>query len=75
MRACVYNLLVNRVPGIRDRYQKRRNQKGTSRLTALLFLLWLNVQYYLLFRRELAFPERYPVYEERRLPEGESESS
>lgn len=54
MRARIYQLLVNRVPGIRERYLRMRQKKG--RLPALLYLLWLQVQYVLLFRRNLADP-------------------
>ena len=51
MKAWIYHLLVNRVPGIRDRYLHQR-QNTTARWKVLFYLLWLNVQYYLLFRRK-----------------------
>ena len=74
MKAWIYHLLVNRVPGIRDRYLHQR-QNTTARWKVLFYLLWLNVQYYLLFRRSLGRPERFPFYEEKRLYSGGSESS
>ncbi|HIT53936.1 MAG TPA: hypothetical protein IAD07_08375, partial [Candidatus Fimivicinus intestinavium] len=51
MRNKLYQLLVNRVPGIRARFLQMRQRRG--RLIALLYLGLLNVQYYLLFRRSL----------------------
>lgn len=64
MKERVYRLLVSRVPGIRDRYLQFRRQKKGSRRQALFYLLWLNVQYYLFFRRSLLQPQRYPYYEQ-----------
>ena len=52
MKDQIYRVLVNRVPGIRERYRKRQKQ-GKNRWLNLMNLLWLNVQYYLLFRRSL----------------------
>ena len=64
--ASSYQIFVNRVPGIRQRYlQKRQGKKGLGHLGALVFLLWLNVQYYLLFRRRLGEPS-HSCYERRR---------
>ena len=65
MKERIYRALVSRVPGIRDRYQQKRKEAG--RLASLVYLLWLNIQYYLFFRRGLEQPARYPVYEEKRL--------
>lgn len=58
MKERVYRLLVTRVPGIRDRFLLYRQQKSPPRTKALLYLLWLNLQYYLLFRRSLGHPLR-----------------
>lgn len=74
MKERLYRLLVDRVPGIRDRYLRQRRRNG-SRLQAALYLLWLNIQYYLLFRRGLRRPVRPAMYEEKRLYSGDSESS
>ncbi|MBC8544961.1 hypothetical protein [Bianquea renquensis] len=76
MRDRLYQMLVNRVPGIRDRYLEKRKQKnGMHRAEALLYLLWLNIQYYLLFRRSLGRWSPYPFYEEKTLYAAGSESS
>lgn len=73
MKERIYRLLIGRVPGIRDRFWKKRQQSG-GRAAALLYAIWLNVQYYLLFRRSLGEPARI-LYEDRRLYSGGSESS
>ncbi len=75
MKERVYRLLVTRVPGIRDRFLLYRQQKSPPRTKALLYLLWLNLQYYLLFRRSLGHPLRFPYYEVKTLYSDASESS
>ena len=74
MRHRIYQQLVNRVPGIRDRYLQKRARTG-SRPAALLYLVWLNIQYYVLFRRSLNQPLDFPYYEEKKLYSAGSESS
>lgn len=74
MKDRIYGILVNRVPGIRDRYCRMRREKGGSRWTALLYAIWLNLQYYVFFRRGLARPERGPVYEQKKLPQAPESS-
>ena len=74
MKQWIYRVLVNRVPGIRDRYLHFRQQHG-KRWAALLYLLWLNIQYYLFFCRSLGKPQRFPMYEEKNLYSEGSESS
>lgn len=74
MKQQLYSLLVNRVPGIRDRFLQKRRQ-GAGRVFALVYLIWLNVQYHLLRRRSLGRPARFPYYEEKALYTGGSESS
>lgn len=74
MREWLYRLLVDRVPGIRDRYLRLRRRHG-GRVRAALCLLWWNAQYYLLFRRSLRQPVRTVVWEEKTLYSGGSESS
>lgn len=74
MRERLYRLLVGRIPGIRDRYIRvRKEYKG--RLQAFLYLLWLNIQYYLFFRRSLKTPVGCAVYEEIPLFQHAPESS
>lgn len=76
MKDRIYGLLVNRVPGIRERYLNKRSQNhGINRYTALFYLLWLNIQYYLLFRRSIGQSQRCPFYEEKILYSESSESS
>ena len=43
MRERLYRVLVNRVPGIRDRYLRGR-ARGKKRGLALVYLQWLNLQ-------------------------------
>lgn len=74
MKQRIYQLLVNRIPGIRDRYLNFRQQKE-NRWTAFLYLLWLNIRYYFFFCRSLEQPQRFPVYEEKILYSAKSESS
>ncbi len=73
----IYNLLVNRVPGIHEKYMKQRNAaKGPSgRIYAWLYLLSLNVSYYVFRNRKLEQVEKYPFYEEKILLDTESESA
>lgn len=73
MRNKLYQLLVNRVPGIRERFLQMRQRRG--RLIALLYLGLLNVQYYLLFRRSLTFPPSPVAGAVRELYSAGSESS
>ncbi len=44
MKQRLYRFLVNRHPGIRDRYEAKRRE-GSTRWQSLLYLLWLNFQY------------------------------
>ncbi len=73
MKQRIYRALVDRTPGIRDRYLSLRRRR--KRLTALAYLLWLNIRYSLFLDRRLEEPERFPAYEEKRLREEGSESS
>ncbi|HIW73097.1 MAG TPA: hypothetical protein H9684_02125 [Firmicutes bacterium] len=76
MKERLRRLLVDRVPGIRDRYEaRRRADPAMGRPAAALVLLWLNIQYYLLFRRGLGRPLHPPMYEETPLYADGSESS
>ena len=72
----LYELLVNRVPGIRDRYNNKREKLGSKgRICAWIYLVALNFSYYALGNRKLNMHEKYPYYEEKKLPVQESESS
>lgn len=71
-----YQLLVNQVPGIRERYQKKRNiVSGIRRIEAWGYLLGLNISYHVFRNRKLEHPEKYPYYEEKLLYAEGSESS
>lgn len=73
----MYIILVNRIPGIRDRYKKKRSHsRGTvGRIGAWIYLLWLNIEYYVFRNRKLQAAVRYPYYEEKSLYAKGSESS
>ena len=72
----VYGSLVNKVPGIQDRYRRKRNHvSGGGRLSAWVSLLYWNAAYYIFHDRRLAQPEKYPYYEEKLLYVKGSESS
>lgn len=72
----IYNILVNRVPGIQERYRKKRNcAKGIQRGGVWLYLLGLNISYYVFRNRKLEQQEKYPYYEEKLLYSKGSESS
>ena len=58
MRMRIYNFLVNRHSGIRSRYHKIHDHRGTGgRLVSYAYLLLFNVCYYCLFCRFLAREE------------------
>lgn len=60
MKDKIYEFLVNRLPGIRERYLKYREEEKPSRWRALFRLLQLNFQYYVLFCRKMGKPELFP---------------
>lgn len=72
----VYAVLVNRVPGIKERYKKKRNQvRGIGRGFVWIYLVWLNIRYYVFRDHRLEHIEKYPYYEEKTLYSEDSESS
>ncbi len=72
----LYVRLVNRVPGIRDRYRKKRMQaKGAGRGAVWFYLIGLNISYYVFHNKKLATLEKYPYYESKSLPVSGSESA
>lgn len=76
LRNRVYQLLVNRIPGIRVRYlELRRKSRGAmGKLWCLAALAWWNISYYLLGRRELICPVSSGFYERKRQESEESEN-
>lgn len=72
----IYNVLVNRVPGIQERYRKKRSHaKGIGRGGAWLYLFGLNISYYVFRNKKLLQLTKYPYYEEKLLYTKGSESS
>lgn len=70
MRLHIYNFLVNRHSGIRDRYHRVHDHGGTGRrLVSYLYLFFLNFCYYCLFCRFLAKEKKMELFEEKKLPE------
>ncbi len=54
MKERLYDILVNRIPGIRSLYlEKRKGKRGMERAGVLFYLFWLNIRYYVLFHRDL----------------------
>lgn len=73
---CLYNVLVNRVPGIREKYKKwRMRRTGAGRFVVWLYLLYLNIAYHIFRIRKIGELEKYPYYEEKQLYAKGSESS
>lgn len=72
----VYGLLVNKVPGIREKYRQKRNcAKGLGRGGVWVYLIWLNMRYYVFRDKKLEHVEKYPYYEDKMLYSRNSESS
>lgn len=72
----IYSVLVNRIPGIRDRYKQKREQvHGFSRIFIWTYLLYLNIAYYIFQNKEIGRIEKYPYYEAKQLYMENSESS
>ena len=75
LRAKIYHFLVNRKPGIRQRYHRFHDgTAGMKKAVSWFYLLWLNFCYYVLFCRFLGEQTEIPVYEEKKPPCAESES-
>ena len=75
MRLRIYGFLVNRHPGISERYHKFHD--GSSSLKSFIswvYLLWLNFAYYCLFCRFLGKKKGIELYESQKLIYGKSES-
>lgn len=75
LRAKIYHFLVNRKPGIRQRYHRFHDgTTGMKKVVSWFYLLGLNFCYYVLFCRFLGEQTEIPVYEEKKPPCTESES-
>ena len=70
MRMRLYNFLVNRQSGIRDRYHQMHDQsEGAKKIISYLYLLYLNICYYFLHQKKLGIKSEEKFYEEKDLPE------
>lgn len=74
MRLELYNALVNKVPGIREKYQTiRKRTSGMGRVKCWLSLIWWNISYHIL-RRQGNF-EQNPMLERKKWDASHSESA
>ena len=75
MKMKIYNFLVNRHSGIREKYHRLHdNADSRGRILSYGALLGMNARYYLLRDKKLDMPESSSVYEERNLLCKKSES-
>ena len=76
MRLKIYNLLVNKQPGIKVRYHRvHDNATGVKKVLSWFYLLWINFAYYVLFCRFLGRVPAMDMFEEKNLHVDEPESS
>lgn len=75
MRIKIYNFLVNRHPGIKERYHKFHDGAvGIKKYLSWFYLLWINICYYAFFCKFLGEKADVAVYEEKNLLADRSES-
>lgn len=75
MKVKIYNILVNRIPAIKKHYDEYRKGVGRFRRErAWIYLLWLNVSYYVLRNQKLS-REREPFFEKKKVLLNSSESA
>jgi len=75
IRIRIYHILVNKQPGIRQRYHERHDcAAGAAKVGSWIYLLWLNFQYYILRCRKIGDAVEVKIYEEAPLLLNESES-
>ena len=75
IKTAIYNILVNRHPGISIRYHRLSDGSGGAvKLLSWIYLLWLNFAFYILQFRFLGRVPGMEIYESRRLDCGQSES-
>jgi len=76
MRYKIYQFLVNRHNGIKERYHKMHDKAvGLKKLLSWVYLIWLNLCYYLFFCRFLDYSESASIFENKKLIINESESA
>jgi len=72
----IYHILVNRLPGIKERYKSMRYKSSeANRLFAWCYLGYLNIAYYVFRNREIGIPPKCTFYETKTLYDKGSESS
>ncbi len=75
MRTRLYQILVNRKPGIRQRYHNAHDgAAGAAKIASWGYLLWLNICYYLFFCRFLGKAGSIDDCAGKRIPLKKSES-
>ena len=75
LRLKIYHFLVNKQPGITERYHNfHDSSSGIKKYVSWLYLLWLNICYYIFFCRFLGRKSEIAIYEEKKLPLTDSES-
>lgn len=75
MRNKVYAFLVNKHAGIQTRYHKMHDNAGElKKIWSYVYLLLLNVGYYVFFLHFLGEKQETAIYEEKNLPTKQSES-
>lgn len=75
MRDILYDFLVNRHAGIRERYHKFHDGSyGIRKIVSWVYLFFLNFCFYILFCRFLGKTIGIAAYEEKKLPAAMSES-
>ncbi|SHJ43640.1 HAD family hydrolase [Pseudobutyrivibrio xylanivorans] len=75
MRLKIYNSLVNKHTGIRQRYHAMHdNSSGIVKALSWLYLLWLNFAFYCLFQKWLAKDKGVELYESKSLKTDAPES-
>ena len=76
MRMKLYNFLVNRHIGIQKRYHRFHDRAhGLKKALSWVYLLWLNLCYYMFFCRFLGKDKKESIEDKKKLPIDASESS
>ncbi|MCR4781357.1 MAG: HAD-IA family hydrolase [Lachnospiraceae bacterium] len=75
MRLGIYNFLVNRHPGIKNKYHAMHDHStGLMRYVSHLYLLWMNFAYYVLFIHSIGKDDKSHIFEVKNLETKMSES-
>ncbi len=76
MRIKIYQFLVNRVPGIKQRYHRYHDRTmGIKKIISWLYLIYLNVGYYIFHFKVLGTITQAELYEQKVVPVYISESA